>query len=153
VAFGLIAYLGDTLLHQMTEPGMPLAAYSEWIAPAIVLAAGVYQFTPFKRTAMMICSIENDTFRPGWIERIRQSQAFKQGLRLGAVCVGSCWSLMLLMFAVGHHRLDWMLVLGVIMAAERLSPWGRRLSWAVGLVLVIWAIFLVFGTPLAAHSH
>ena len=40
---------------------------------------------------------------------------------------------MLLMFAVGYHRLDWMLALGLTMAAERLTPWGRRLAWLVGL--------------------
>lgn len=30
--------------------------------------------------------------------------------------------------ALGHNRLDWMLALGGVMAAERLAPWGQRLG-------------------------
>jgi predicted metal-binding membrane protein len=53
---------------------------------------------------------------------------------------------MLLMFALGHNRLDWMLALGGLMAVERLSPWGHLLARLVGLVLVVWATFWVFAS-------
>jgi predicted metal-binding membrane protein len=48
---------------------------------------------------------------------------------------------MLLMFAIGHHRLDWMLVMGIIFAGERLTTWGRRLAWLVGSILLVWVSF------------
>jgi len=37
-------------------------------------------------------------------------------------CVGCCWALMLLMFALGTGNLGWMLALAVVMAAEKAAP-------------------------------
>ena len=45
----------------------------------------------------------------------------------GAFCVGCCWSLMLMMFAVGVGSLAWMFALGAIMAIEKNATWGRTL--------------------------
>ena len=55
-------------------------------------------------------------------------EAFAMGIAHGAFCVGCCWSLMLVMFAVSTASLGWMLALGVVMAAEKNLSWGRRLS-------------------------
>jgi predicted metal-binding membrane protein len=139
--FGLLVYLGDSILHQMAHPFAPLASISDFIAPAIVLIAGLYQFTPVKHSYLERCRPSEAHFLEGWLERLNGARALQQGLRLGVFCLGSCWSLMLLMFALGHNRLDWMLALGGIMALERLSPWGHRLAWLVGFVLVAWATF------------
>jgi len=57
--------------------------------------------------------------------------------------------------AVCDHtlRLDWMLVLGGVMATERLAPWRHRLAWLVGLVLIVWATFWVIALPHSSLSH
>jgi len=100
-------------------------------APAIMLLAGLYQLTPFKRRSMARCRPSQSLFLQGGMEKINRVGTLKQGLRLGIFCVGSCWSLILLMFALGHNRLDWMLALGSIMTAERFTPWGHRLAGGV----------------------
>jgi predicted metal-binding membrane protein len=41
------------------------------------------------------------------------------GAHDGLFCVGCCWALMLLMFALGMGNLGWMLLLGAVMAIER----------------------------------
>ena len=66
--------------------------------------------------------------------------ALWRGINIGVNCVGSCWALMLLMFALGHGQLAWMLLLGVIMAGERLTPrrWAGWLTRFVGLALICW---------------
>jgi predicted metal-binding membrane protein len=43
---------------------------------------------------------------------------------------------MLLMFGVGIGNLGWMLTLGAVMALEKNSPSGKKLSSAVGLALL-----------------
>jgi predicted metal-binding membrane protein len=140
VLFGLLVYLGDSFLHRMAVPTAPLAALSDWIAPAIILIAGLYQFTPIKHRYMQLCKPTQALSLDGSVEKVSGSKALMLGLRLGVFCVGSCWSLMLLMFALGHNRLDWMLALGGVMAAERLAPWGVRLSWVLGFALIAWAL-------------
>ena len=148
--FGLSIYAGDSVLHRMTEPDGLLAAFSGSIAPAIVLMAGLYQFTPVKRSSLARCRTSHALSQQCSWENPGIGKALHQGIRLGVFCLGSCWAMMLLMFAVGHNRLDWMLALGGIMAAERLTPWGHRLAWLVGLGLIFWATFWVLG-PM--HSH
>ena len=51
-------------------------------------------------------------------------------------CVGCCWALMLLMFAVGTTSLGWMLLLALVMATEKNAPWGRRLGRPLGVALL-----------------
>lgn len=136
--FGILMFLGDNVLHEMTEPGAPLAAASAFIAPAIILAAGIYQLTPYKRRFTERCKLLKE-------HALQGRGAIKHGLWLGINCIGSCWSLMLLMFALGHHRLGWMVILSSIITAERLTPWGSRLARWVGFGLILWAVTLVGG--------
>jgi predicted metal-binding membrane protein len=78
-----------------------------------------------------------------WHGRHDQREALVLGLRHGLFCIGCCWSLMLLMFAVGMGNLGWMLSLGLLMALEKNLPWGKRLSKPLGVLLVAWAVVLV----------
>ena len=71
-----------------------------------------------------------------WTGRSPARDAFRIGVEHGAYCVGCCWSLMVVMFAVGSGSLGWMLLLALVMAAEKNLPWGRRLSGPVGFALV-----------------
>jgi predicted metal-binding membrane protein len=49
---------------------------------------------------------------------------------------------MLLMFVVGTGNVGYMLALGAIMALEKSTPWGKRLSRPLGSALLIWAAIL-----------
>lgn len=139
MVFGSLAFLGDNVLHKMTDHGAPLANASGFIAPTLILAAGIYQLTPLKRSFTERCKPSQD---PGQPEHgLLVGGALKHGFWLGLNCIGSCWSLMLLMFALGHHRLDWMIILSGIITAERLMPWGSSLAKWVGIGLIAWGIF------------
>lgn len=139
--WGFLAFLGDNALHEMTGPGAPLAAASDFIAPAILLAAGLYQLAPLKQRFTERCkpsaSIELAQYEQ------QDGGGLKLGLHLGFICIGSCWSLMLVLFAFGHHRLDWMVALSCITVAERHSAWGHYLAKWVGAGLVAWGAFSV----------
>ena len=72
-----------------------------------------------------------------------EQEAFRLGAHHGVFCVGCCWSLMLLMFAVGVGNLAWMLALAAVMAVEKNVSWGRRLSMPLGVLLVGWGLVLI----------
>ena len=57
------------------------------------------------------------------------------GLRQGLLCLGCCWAMMLLMFAVGAMNVVWMAALGVVMTIEKMTT-TARFSEAVGFVFV-----------------
>jgi predicted metal-binding membrane protein len=77
--------------------------------------------------------------------------ALRLGIRHGLFCVGCCWTLMLLMLAVGSAHLAWMLALGALMTVERTTRWGRHVTKPAGAVLVMWAVLQLagIGTPVS----
>ncbi|MVT51002.1 DUF1326 domain-containing protein [Bradyrhizobium yuanmingense] len=63
--------------------------------------------------------------------------AFRMGLRHGSYCVGCCWFLMVLLFVGGVMNLAWIIGIALYVAAEKLLPFGQRLSYAAGALLIL----------------
>ena len=67
------------------------------------------------------------------------------GFSHGLVCLGCCWALMVLSFALGVMNLAWMAILTLILCAEKIAPHGRVLSRAFGLFFAAWGFWLMTG--------
>jgi predicted metal-binding membrane protein len=154
-AFGVAVHSGDRLLHAAVEQSHWLDDRAWLIGAGTLVAAGIYQFTPLKYMCLDKCRSPLNFITSHWHGSNERSSAFKLGVHHGIFCVGCCWSLMMLMFAVGVGNVGWMLVLGIVMATEKNMPWGRRLSAPLGVALVVAgaALFLLAGGPEAcAHN-
>jgi predicted metal-binding membrane protein len=102
------------------------------LAGAIVLVAGLYQFTPLKRACLTKCQRPFPFFFANWTtERIG---VLRLGLRQGIYCLGCCWAMMAIMFAAGAMNVVWMAALGVVMTVEKVTS-TPRFSQIVGIVL------------------
>jgi predicted metal-binding membrane protein len=145
IAFGVLVYLGDAVLHAAVDRSPWLADHAWAFTAAILLLAGLYQFTPLKYHCLDKCRSPFSFITEHWRGRRERAQAFLLGIHHGRFCLGCCWTLMLLMFAVGVGNLGWMLVLGALMAIEKNLPWGRRLSTPLGLTLVAWGLAVLTG--------
>ncbi len=99
----------------------------------IFLGAGLYQFSSLKQSCLTLCQRPFPFFFSNWTTEPRG--VFRLGLRQGMTCLGCCWAMMLLMFAIGAMNVIWMAVLGVLMTIEKLST-TARFSEAVGFVFV-----------------
>jgi predicted metal-binding membrane protein len=144
--FGLLAYLGDFGLHRLvaSSTAAQAVAAAGGIAASVVLLAGIYQFTPLKTMCLEQCRSPYSFLVGHWQGRNPGREALRLGLRHGLFCLGCCWSLMLLMFALAGLNFAWMLALGAAMAAERSSPQGRHVTRPLGLVLIACApLFLI----------
>jgi predicted metal-binding membrane protein len=135
-AFGFAAHMGDALIHLGVERWSWLDENTQYIAGATVLFAGVYQFTPLKYMCLDKCRSPMSFITGHWHGSRERIESFKLGVHHGIFCVGCCWSLMLLMFAVGAGNIGWMLVLGAVMAMEKNASWGRQLSAPLGVTLI-----------------
>jgi len=142
ILFGALVYIGDWSLHEAVEQSPWVQANAWVIGAATILLAGLYQFTPLKYHCLDKCRSPLSFITERWRGGHEGKRAFGIGVGHGVFCVGCCWSLMLLMFAVGIGNTGWMLVLGATMAVEKNMPWGRRLSAPLGAVLVGWAVYL-----------
>lgn len=138
-AFGLLAQAGDAGLHALARRA-PWLAWHGWLVGAAVLAlAGAYQFSPLKYRCVDKCRSPLMFVSEQWRGGHPRRDSFALGLRHGLFCVGCCWMLMCVMFALGAGSVGWMLAIGAAMAAEKNLPHGRRLSAPLGVALLGWA--------------
>ena len=144
--FGAVVHLGDWGLHHAMEHMGWLQSNAWVIGAATLLLAGVYQFTPLKHYCLDKCRSPLSFIVEHWRGRNEQAQAFRLGVHHGVFCLGCCWTLMLLMFAVGVGNFGWMLVLAIVMAVEKNMPWGRRLSAPLGLLLIGLGLIVAIGS-------
>jgi predicted metal-binding membrane protein len=133
---GAAAHLGDLGLHAVVQRSHWLEERSWIFGPMVLFLAGAYQFTPLKRLCLDKCRSPYSFMVEHWHGGRAKLEALRLGLHHALFCVGCCWTLMLLMFAVGAGSVLWMLVLGGVMSAEKNLPWGRRLSAPVGVLLL-----------------
>jgi predicted metal-binding membrane protein len=141
--FGFVVYAGNHLVHGAVDQSAWLSANAWVIGSGTVLVAGLYQFTPLKHKCLEKCRSPMSFIMEHWHGGREEQDAFHLGMHHGLFCIGCCWSLMLLMFAVGVGNLTWMLALGAVMAVEKNLPWGRRLSVPLGILLISSAAVLI----------
>lgn len=141
-AFGLAAYLADRPLHLAADLGWIPANGSLLIGGSALLLAGVYQLTPLKQMCLSKCRSPLSFLMNHWRDGRRGALAL--GLRHGAWCVGCCWALMFLMFALGAASLLWMLALTGVMFAEKVVKTGRFVEYAAGLYFAGWGLATIW---------
>jgi predicted metal-binding membrane protein len=139
-AFAAAATLAQWALqqHAVVEPAT--LAVGPLVGGALLVAAGLYQFTPLKRACLSRCQSPLSFILNEWREGRRG--AFLMGVRHGVFCVGCCWALMALLFAAGVMNLLWVGAIAVFVLLEKVVPAGRVLSLAAGALLVAWGVWV-----------
>lgn len=142
-AFGVLAHLLHTALLGLFAR-IPVLAWHGWLVGAAGIAlAGAFQFSALKYRCLDECRAPLGFVMRHWHGGSAARRAFMLGAHHGLFCVGCCWALMLLMFAIGMGSLGWMLLLACAMAVEKNLPWGRRISAPLGIALLGGAIAMV----------
>ena len=142
-AFSAVATLAEWGLHQAAMLSTTMTATSTALNGGLLIAAGIFQWTPLKRACLKGCRSPLSFLMSEW--RDGAAGAFVMGLRHGAYCVGCCWFLMALLFVAGVMNLLWVAVIALFVMAEKISPKGELLARVAGVGLVI------AGATLIAH--
>jgi predicted metal-binding membrane protein len=133
--FSVVATFAQWGLERAGLLSMGAASTNARFGGIILLAAGLYQFTPIKSACLRFCQSPvlflSRHWRPG------AAGVLRMGLRHGAYCLGCCWFLMLLLFVAGVMNLVWVAVIALYVACEKLLPLDQRLSRAAGAVLIV----------------
>lgn len=105
------------------------------VIAGVLIATGAYQLSPLKNACLRQCrnpaQFLSRHYRPG------SAGALRMGLLHGGWCLGCCWMLMTLLFAGGVMNLMWIALLTLLVAAEKLLPFGRWIALASGIALLI----------------
>ncbi|MGB3387506.1 MAG: DUF2182 domain-containing protein [Pseudaminobacter sp.] len=120
-----------------------LQTTSTVLAGIVLVAAGIYQWTPLKQACLRHCRSPLDFVMMHW--RNGKAGAFVMGVHHGLYCLGCCWMLMLLLFVGGVMDLAWIAGIALFVLVEKLAPAGHWIGKAAGAALILWG-----GTVLAS---
>ncbi len=129
VLFSAAAALAQWALHQAALLSPMMTASSAWLGAAILIAAGVYQLTPFKGTCLTHCRSPLGFLMSHWREGT--AGALRMGIAHGTYCLGCCWALMCVLFVVGVMNLMWVIAIAIFVLIEKVGPCGNvgRREW------------------------
>jgi predicted metal-binding membrane protein len=130
LAYGLFdagrALLGDRLAWD---------GAGRWLAGGTLVLAAAYELTPLKDVCLAKCRSPLGFLLGAWRPGARG--ALGMGARHGAWCLGCCWALMAALFALGVMSLAWMAFIAALIALEKTVPWGRRVTLATAMLLLV----------------
>jgi predicted metal-binding membrane protein len=136
IGFSFVATLVQWAIERAALLDSRMASASNVLGGIVLIAAGVYQWTPLKDVCLAQCQTSLQfLFRHGGF-RSDLKGCLVLGLQHGAYCVGCCWVLMVLLFVGGVMNVLWIALLSLLVLLEKLTPFGRWVARAAGLASI-----------------
>jgi predicted metal-binding membrane protein len=134
-AFSAVAASLQQVLHRMALLSPAMTATSWAFAGGLLVAAGIYQWTPLKDSCLHHCRSPLGFLLGDWHDG--PWGALRMGAEHGIFCLGCCWALMLLPFAAGVMNLIWMAALTAFILIEKVIPGGEVVGRIAGALLFV----------------
>ena len=142
--FAAAATVGNWALHtHALLSSMMGSSTSSILGGALLLAAGLFQWTPLKYACLSHCRTPLGFIMSDWREGT--GGALKMGLKHGVYCLGCCWVLMALLFVLGVMNVVWIAALAAFVLLEKVVPRSQLLSRTAGVLLMVWGGLVVLG--------
>ena len=139
--FSLIATFLQWLLQQVAWLNPDMIITNKILGSIILLAAGVFQFTPLKQTCLNFCKSPLAFIYKHWKEG--KQGAIKMGIQNGLYCVGCCWVLMVLLFVSGVMNILWVALIALFVLVEKVATRSKWVSYAAGTVLIMYGVLVM----------
>jgi predicted metal-binding membrane protein len=133
-AFGGVATLAQWTLQSFGLITPMIVSTSAVLSAVLLLIAGVFQFSPLKRTCLRACRSPLGFLMSEWCDGL--VGAWRMGIRHGLYCLGCCCALMLLLFVGGAMNLAWIAALAGLVGIEKLAPKGELVAHILGAILI-----------------
>jgi predicted metal-binding membrane protein len=139
--YSAAAATAQWVLHGLALVSPMMVSTSPYLGGGLLVAAGIFQWTPLKRACLTQCRSPMGFIMTEWREG--PLGALIMGVRHGVYCVGCCWMLMALLFVAGVMNLVWVAVIATFVLVEKVVPAGERVSQVAGVVLVLAGVALM----------
>jgi predicted metal-binding membrane protein len=156
LAFGIPIYGLSLVVAQMASTSDAVKALLPYGVALVLVAAGLFQFSPLKRVCLRACRGPLGFLLGHW--RPGTGGALQLGLRHALNCLGCCWALMAVLVVAGAMGLPWVLLIAVVVFAEKVLPFGELTARVTGAALVVLGVLvavqpglvpLLQGTPMS----
>jgi predicted metal-binding membrane protein len=131
--------------------GVLQVVHQVWMTPpqwlprfggAVIILAGIYQFTPLKDTCLRACRtplgfVLSHDFGGGPISAVRA------GASHGLYCLGCCWALMAVLAVLGLMNIAWMAAFAAVFFIEKNLRRGELLPRMIGAASILGGMAIV----------
>jgi predicted metal-binding membrane protein len=132
IGFALVATSAQWALERAALLTPMMAGASDMFSGTVLIAAGVYQWTPLKDACLRQCQSPLLFIQRHGGFRSDLLGTLALGARHGAYCIGCCWVLMALLFVGGVMNVLWIAAIAILVLAEKVVPAGRVISRIAG---------------------
>lgn len=139
--FSLLATVLQRALANTLLLSPMMEAQNALFSGVLLIVAGAFQLTPWKRTCLDACRSPAEFLTRHW--RPGMGGGFYLGTVNGLYCLGCCWALMLLLFVGGVMNLGCIAALTIFVLLEKVAPFGvqgGRLSGGLILAFGVWTL-------------
>ncbi len=147
LAFGAPVWAAGVLVELTARNHPALSGLLPYALVLILIAAGAYQFSRWKRVCLRICQNPLSFLIGHW--RSGYLGTLKVAFEHAANCIGCCWVLMIVLVAAGAMALHWVLLIAAAVFAEKIFPLGEWTSRIVGVALIALGILVAVHPALA----
>lgn len=141
VGFSVAATITQWGLHRVALLSSAMVSASPVLGGLLLVAAGIFQFTPLKQACLVRCRSPLSFLMSEW--RDGRWGALRMGMKHGAYCVGCCWLLMALLFVGGVMNLLWVAGIAGFVLLEKVAPKGDSIGRLAGGGLLVAGIALM----------
>jgi predicted metal-binding membrane protein len=144
IMWGCFSLVAAAAQWGLTESGLLSSgtqSTTSGLAGGLLIAAGLWQLTPIKRTCLRHC---RSPVR--FLTQHRRKDnvgGLVMGMEHGAYRLGCCWFLMALLFVGGAMNLYWIMGLAIYVLVEKMLPAGQQVGRIVGAGLVLWGLAMI----------
>jgi len=140
--FSLIATGLQWVLTELRLLSPMMESTNQFLGAGVLLAAGIYQLTPFKLACLKQCQSPMGFLTSHWKDGTLGS--LSMGIEHGMFCLGCCWLLMALLFVGGVMNLVWVAVIATFVLLEKVVPKGKIVGGVGGVLLIVSAGYVAF---------
>ena len=142
-ASGIPVYGGYIAMATLGVRWHALGTAVPYAVAAVLIAAGVYQFSNAKRVCLRHCEAPLSFLMRRW--RSGYAATLLIAAEHAAYCIGCCWALMTILVVAGAMSMTWVLGIAIAVFAEKVLPRGWRTARFIGATLI------ALGASVAVH--
>lgn len=143
ITFSALATFAQWALTDLALLTPMMAAASTIFGGVVLVAVGLYQWTPLKDTCLRACQAPIGFLMAHGGFRIEPIGAIRLGIVHGAYCLGCCFALMMLLFVGGIMNVLWIASLTILVLLEKVVPAGRVISRISGVLIGAAGVWLL----------
>ena len=143
IAFSALATCAQWALTSLALLTPMMAAASTIFGGILLVAVGLYQWTPLKHSCLKACQSPIGFLMAHGGFRNEPRGAVRLGIAHGANCLGCCFALMALLFVGGIMNVLWIAGLMILILLEKIIPAGNLIPRISGALIGAAGIWLL----------